>query len=39
VGSLAHAVQAAAGRFGFSASGAGAGDDGDEGHVQHIKVS
>jgi hypothetical protein len=37
VGSLAHAVQSAAARFGRGA--AGGADEGDDGHVQRIKVS
>ena len=37
LGSLAHAAQMAAARF--RPGGSGAGDDGDDGHVQHIKVS
>ena len=39
VGSLTQAAQMAAGRFRTVAGGAGGVDDGDDGHVQRIKVS
>ncbi len=39
VGSIAHAAQAAASRFGMAGAGRTSGDDGDDGHVQRIKVS